>query len=275
MSGSTLSEEHRRYWLGWVEKWQDLGKRITHAEGVGCGSGPDGVAWTRSGLPNRQRREAVKRELLIVSLICLNLSPATAVATSVVLTLESSPPATFPTVSTTIDIPDVDDQVEVSRQAALFALSPSGWDLENTGQGGWLQYREPAQWTGHLYFLDIPVALPVASEIEDLFGYQLTEFGGVNGPSYLLFFHTDEWVGRREHEIGESLNNYGVISGGQAGESWYKTPVPNWGAFSVQLVPEPEAVPTLSTWGAVVLALSLAGLGAWRVAHPLEARRTT
>jgi len=47
-----------------------------------------------------------------------------ATAATVTLTLESYAPAGFPKVSTTIDLADPSDQLEVSGQALLFALSP-------------------------------------------------------------------------------------------------------------------------------------------------------
>ena len=184
--------------------------------------------------------------MLTLSVSCV----AAASTTSVYLTLESYPPAQFPTVTTTIDVADIGDQVEISRQAALFALSPDGWDLENAGLGGWLQNREPPQWSGHLYFADIPVVNQ--TDLQDLFGYELTEHGGRNGPGYHLHFHTDEWVERFTHDIGESPDNYGVISGGMNGNTMHQCPVPDWGRFSVTPVPEPSTLILLST-GAIGL----------------------
>jgi len=149
------------------------------------------------------------------------------------LTLENHPPASFPTVSTIIQIDDKEDQLEISRQAALFALSPDGWNLVNMGVNSFLQYREPPLWTGHLYFVDVKVDLADFSETRNLFGYDLTETQSQNGPGYSLIFHTDEWVSRLSHNIGETPNNYGVISGGMEGDVWHQCPVPGWGRFSI------------------------------------------
>jgi len=105
-----------------------------------------------------------------------------------------------------------------------------------------MAYREPPSWSGHLYFIDVSVSLPVASDIEDLFGFEMTEFGGATGPHYSLYFHIDEWVAHGSHNIGESPNNYGVISGGMEGNAWHQAPVPNWGTFSATIVPEPTTM---------------------------------
>lgn len=163
-------------------------------------------------------------------------------ATPVLLTLESYAPASFPIVNKIIDVPEITDQLEISKQAALFALSSDGWNLENLGLDGFLQYREPPQWTGRFYFVDIKVSVPVAQEIEDLFGYILTETNSKNGPGYSLFFHTDELVSRLSHNIGESANNYGVISGGMDGDFWHQCPVPDWGRFYIETI-EPVSEP--------------------------------
>lgn len=63
---------------------------------------------------------------------------STASATQVKLTLESYSPATLPTVSAIIELADVNDQLEISKQAGLLALSDQGWNLAS--YGGWLQY---------------------------------------------------------------------------------------------------------------------------------------
>ncbi len=51
-----------------------------------------------------------------------------------------------------------------------------------------------------------------------------------------LQFHTDEWVSNPIHDLGESgesIDNYGVISGSMGGK-WLQTPVPKWGGFRVE-----------------------------------------
>jgi len=167
-----------------------------------------------------------------------------AYATPIKITLESYSPATFPTVSSFFDVLDINDQLEISRLAALFSLQPEGWNLAY--YGGWLQYREPPSWSGHFYFVDIPVPVPVPEDIENLFGYVLTETQGANGAGYLLYFHTDEWCERAAHNIGETVNNYGVIGGGMDGNSWHQCPVTDWGRFYAEVVnPVPEPISLL------------------------------
>jgi len=174
----------------------------------------------------------MKKNIFLVFLVCITFSSSSAFATEVKLTLQSYPSTTLPTVSTVIDIPDINDQLEISRQAGLFSLAPEGWNLESLD--GWLQYRDPSVgWIGHLYFVDTTVPVPIPQDLINLFGYNLTETDGANGAGYLLYFHTDEWVERSIHNIGESLNNYGVIGGGMDGNAWHQCPVPNWGRFYI------------------------------------------
>jgi len=187
----------------------------------------------------------MKKIIISIGLISSFLFYSNVLAIPLNLTIESYAPATFSTVSTVIDIPDINDQLEISRQAILFSLSSDGWNLENLGLGGNIVYLRPPTWSGNMYYPSISVPYDVPLEIEDLFGYELTEMGGVNGPHYNLFFHTDEWVARGAHNIGETTYNYGVISGGMEGDAWHQCPVPDWGRFyveEVQSVPEPATV---------------------------------
>jgi len=184
----------------------------------------------------------ISRFLLPVLLILLLSNPTLAIP--VKLSLESYSPATFPTVSAIIDLADMNDQLEVSRQAALFALSPGGWGWQDFGLGGWLQYREPPKWTGHNYFVDIPFSGQAPPEVSSMFGYKFNQEALTYGPHYEMRFHTDEWCSRLYHDIGETLDNYGVISGCMGG-IWSQCPVPNWGRFwveEVQPVPEPATI---------------------------------
>jgi hypothetical protein len=149
-------------------------------------------------------------------------------AEEVTLVLESFPPATFPRVSRTIEVSSSTNQLEITEQAALFALSAEGWGLE--GYGGQITYPEPPVWSGTEYAVQpIPGPSPTLS---DLFGYELNSESLQYGSYYQLWFHTDEWVARLSHDIGESVNNYGVISGNMSG-SWLQCAVTHWGRFFV------------------------------------------
>ncbi len=73
----------------------------------------------------------MKKLNLIVALLLFGSTAAHAF--QMTLTLESYSPATLSTVSKVIDVSDPNDQLEISRQAMLLALSTEGWGLENYG----------------------------------------------------------------------------------------------------------------------------------------------
>lgn len=74
----------------------------------------------------------MKRNIILICVIFTLCLYSVAFAVQMRLTIESYPTSTLPpSASKIIDIPDVDDQLEISRQAALFALSQEGWDLGN------------------------------------------------------------------------------------------------------------------------------------------------
>ncbi len=193
----------------------------------------------------------MRKKISLVCILSAFFLASTVFATTVNLTLESFAPANFPTVSKILDIPDINDQLEISRQAARFALSPQGWNLQNMASGGILAELSPLYYSNPLYYVRVNVPYgPVASELIHLFGYDLTQKGaGVGGPCYTLWFHTDLWVARLFHVIGERPNNYGTIGGGMGGTIWWQTPLPNLGRFSITPVvtlrnSAPRAVPT-------------------------------
>lgn len=212
----------------------------------------------------------MKRLTLFIALLVFIVSTK-AFATPIQLTLESYLPAQLQTVSTIIDVSDPNDQLEISRLAALFALSPEGWNLQSlvdignatyTGLPEWeggLIFQGVPRWTADFYEILIHTLPPGSPTIADVLGYELNEealtiidpvLGG--SANYQLIFHTDAWVQRGSHDIGETPNNYGVISGGMNG-TWTQTPVPNWGSFSVS-----TSVPDASVM--LLLGSSLIGL---------------
>ncbi len=177
-----------------------------------------------------QERMITMRKVGIGIIVCmvsvLSLFSTIVFAGQVKLMLESYPPATLPTVSKIIDVSDPNDQLEISRQAMLFALSSEGWGLENFG--GVMRFNEPPSNLGHLYSI---VELIDASEI---LGFELNAEAIQYGLSMSgVEFHTDELVGRLSHDFCESTDNYGVISGIMGGR-WQQCAVADWGGFSVE-----------------------------------------
>jgi hypothetical protein len=175
-------------------------------------------------------------------------------ATPVKLTIESYLPAQFPTISKLIDIPDTTNQLEISIQAILFALEPDGWDLGSLG--GYLNAtRMLPKWSAHFAYLTV---FDYGNVQGDLFGYDLNAQAMTYGPARDLIFHIDAWCERLSHDIGESPDNFGVISGCMGG-IWSQCAVQNWGSFYVQdfqPIPEPTTILLL---GAGLL--SLVGFG--------------
>jgi len=185
----------------------------------------------------------MKRKILVSFLLVLILS-SSALAVPVELKLTSYSPATLPAISTIINLPDTTDQLEISRQAILFALSPEGWDLGNLG-GSLMKIGAPGSWTGDFWILRI---YGQSDEVEALYGYEMNPEATTYGQHYDLIFHNDSWNERLYHDIGESPNNFGVISGAMSG-IWEQCPVPNWGRFWIeeaQPVPEPSTIYIMS-----------------------------
>ena len=177
--------------------------------------------------------------LLPVFVLFCFLSIASAV--QVELTLESYSPATLPTVSTIIDLADINDQLEISRQAALFALSSQGWNL--TVYDGSLEYNGPPYWSGQIYIAAVSAIGQDYNFLKTLFGYELNQEAWTYGPVFGLVFHTDELVERLAHNIGEP-SGFGVITG-TSGGIWAQCMVQNWGSFyitEISSVPEPATM---------------------------------
>lgn len=155
----------------------------------------------------------------------------------VYLALESFPPATLESVNTVVRMPDLQDQFELARQSALFALSSGGWEIQELvdagaalGSTNGLDVQGPPRWTGP--FIQVRFTVPGNShELLERFGYALNDEALTYGSQYSLHFHTDDWVERLDHDIGESPENFGTISGGTSGV-WHQTPVPSWGRFT-------------------------------------------
>ena len=187
----------------------------------------------------------MKRAVFLTIIFTLFLY-STAYAIPLRLTLQSYSPATLPIVSTIIDVLDINDQLEISRQAALLALSSDGWGLEMLG-GILSDTVKPPKWTGSTFRVgDVKgESIDERQLIDELFGYELDQIAIDGGGGRGLTFHTDEWCERLLHDIGESIDNFGVITGQMGGAAWSRAPVPNWGRFSVEQVepiPEPATI---------------------------------
>lgn len=184
----------------------------------------------------------MKKAIFAVLIFLFLFLPGLTYATMMQLTLESYSPADFPTVSKILDIPDLNDQLAISFQARAFAISPDGWNLAGIGAASTTNKLSPAVgWVGTAYQYWVYGNTPL---LNDLFGYtvnqQAIDYGDpVYGPARILTFHTDELVYRLSHNIGESPNNYGIISGSMGG-IWTQLAVRNWGQFYLEEVPVPE-----------------------------------
>ena len=157
--------------------------------------------------------------------LTLTAHPTPIYADSVMITIRSNPPATLPTACTIVDVPDLNDQLEMSRQAAMLAMSTEGWGLEVYGGG--LALFGPPEWT-----FDWHLIWKMDSEAEEVLGYELNPEALTYGGKYHLYFHNDEYTTRLSHEICERPDNFGVISGGMDGY-WVQCTVPDWGEFTV------------------------------------------
>jgi hypothetical protein len=176
----------------------------------------------------------MKKNIFFIGLISVFLITSSAFAIPVKITIKSYTSATLPTVSIITDVADINDQLEISRQAALFALSSQGWNLESLG--GTLGHSSPPEWSGVLYGIGMP---DPNNELGSILGYYLNEEAMQYGAVTSLVFHTDENVGRLLHQAGPNI--YGVISGCASG-IWAQSLEPYWGKFEVNSVPEPTTM---------------------------------
>jgi hypothetical protein len=157
----------------------------------------------------------MKKKIIIIAVISILSLYSTAFATQVRLVIESYPPSILSRVSKIIDLPDLNDQLEISRQATLLALSPQGWNLASL-VGGVLDKVEPPEWSAECWLVRT-----MKGDFSNVLGFHL------NRQSYywdadhcLLVFHTDADAYRGAHDLCEYDWNFSVISGSIGGAYW-------------------------------------------------------
>ena len=160
-------------------------------------------------------------------ILTLSAYPTPIYADTVMITIRSNPPATLPTACMIVDVPDPNDQLEISRQAVLLALSPDGWGLDQYGRLLLLGPFGSHPWTEDWYAI-----WDIDSDAEEALGYELNPEALQYTGKYYLYFHNDEYTTRGGHDICERPDNFGVISGGMDGY-WAQCTVSDWGEFTV------------------------------------------
>ncbi|MFC1748205.1 hypothetical protein ACFL2V_05300 [Pseudomonadota bacterium] len=182
---------------------------------------------------------------LIIGVAFLGLSPLNASASLVELHISSNIAGGYEHKSKIIDIADPYEQISVAKEAGLFALSTEGWDWANLGDSSYLWHYTTPGWTAEHIVTGMNFPGQVSQEIADKFGYDFNQEAlDWNATHYQMHFHTDAWVARGGHDIGERPNNYGVITGGTGG-IWHQTETVDWGSFwieEVTTVPTPASV---------------------------------
>ena len=83
---------------------------------------------------------------------------------------------------------EIMSQSEVTRHAALWSLSPEGWDPLSVG--GFLHRRGTPQWSGGVEW----TVAGVPAEVSDGWGYELNGEAVTYGNGRELQFHTDDSV---------------------------------------------------------------------------------
>ncbi len=142
-------------------------------------------------------------------------------ADQLLLTLEPTHSGvTLPRLTKLVDVADFDTQDKVATAARNLAIE--GW-LPTTQAD---TFGTP-DWSGAVHLLK-----GSAVETEEL-GFALNSAAQSNGNRRYLVFHTDELSQRGSHQICESTDNFGVVSGVQDG-SFLQCAITNWGRFYLE-----------------------------------------
>jgi hypothetical protein len=132
-------------------------------------------------------------------------------------------------------IPDLNSktQLEISYLAAQFAMSDEGWGLQNRDGASLHLIGSPASWENPIYVIEVSM-------------YDSDDYGFPRptccGERRHLAFHIDAWSSRGSHDVCESPNNFGVISGLVDGV-YVICASPNWGTFSVVIDSDGDRIP--------------------------------
>jgi hypothetical protein len=102
----------------------------------------------------------MKKSFWVVGMLFILLFASSTSAEEMLITLQSNSPATLPTVSEVVNIPDPTDLLNISYQATLFAFSSAGWNLAAQGTSSKIALLSPAVgWTGDCYYIDMKANL--------------------------------------------------------------------------------------------------------------------
>jgi len=162
--------------------------------------------------------------MILTLVFCHN---ETAVADYIVI---SSPLGT----ASSTDMPDLSSktQLEISLLAAEFAMSDEGWNLQNREGADLALIGEG--WDNPVY------RIAVSMYDSDDFGFQRPDSAW--GDRRHLIFHIDAWSSRAGHDICESTNNFGIISGIVDGP-YAICADPDWGTFNVVIDSDGDGIP--------------------------------
>ncbi|WP_101757446.1 putative Ig domain-containing protein [Oceanicoccus sp. KOV_DT_Chl] len=144
-------------------------------------------------------------------------------------------PTLYEVISPTVsDTSDIDNQISLGTLARIAAGEK--WGFDNT-----FEYTTAApSWSGVLTRLVVPDAQ--GGDLGFSKGSNFYSRPRANDEERALAFHNDTWAARRSHNVCESENNFGVITG-QQNNSWEACVYNDWGEYGVT-----NELPQASLW---------------------------